>query len=52
MYNTIQAAIESACPGSVIKVSPGNYSESLIIKTGDIVIEPRYDDSQVTVISY
>ena len=49
IYKTIQAAINDATPGSTIKISPGLYDESILIKTSGLILEPKERGGEVTI---
>ena len=50
-YKTVQDALKKAKPGTLIKVTSGNYNESLVIDKTDITLEPKEKGGQVTFIS-
>jgi pectin methylesterase-like acyl-CoA thioesterase len=49
IYKTIQAAINDATTGSTIKISPGLYDESILIKTSGLILEPKERGGEVTI---
>lgn len=40
-YSTIQEAVDIAQPGDLILIDPGNYFESVVISTPDVVVRGR-----------
>jgi hypothetical protein len=40
-----------AKPGTIIQIAPGNYGESLVIKTPDLIIESAEEDGKVVLLA-
>src|SRR3954451_10503048 len=45
---SIQAAVDQAGPGDTIKVAPGTYQETVIIKTDGITLKGAGDETLIT----
>jgi parallel beta-helix repeat protein len=48
---SIGDALAIAAPGSIIQIAAGNYSESLVIKTPNLIIESLEEDGKVVILS-
>ena len=49
-YSSISKAVEAAVPGTIIKVTSGNYQEAVKIGIPDLILEPREKGGEVTII--
>ncbi|MDA1219772.1 MAG: right-handed parallel beta-helix repeat-containing protein [Chloroflexi bacterium] len=45
-FNTIQAAVDAASPGDVIRVAPGTYNENVVITTADLRLRGQRDGDE------
>jgi Right handed beta helix region len=45
---SIQAAVDQASPGDTIKVAPGTYQETVVIKTDGITVKGAGDETVIT----
>lgn len=51
IFQTIKEAIDNAKSGTVIQIANGNYCESLVVSTPDLVIEAMEDNKKVYILS-